>query len=457
MKLKERSDTKNLTEGSIWRVMVLFAVPLILSNGLQQLYNAVDTMVVGRFTGDEALAAMGAVSPVYELLVGFALGVGNGMAIVAARYFGRGDSSNLKKSVVCSLYTGAFLSIGLLLFSVFGMETLLRLLDTPEELMGDALEYIGFMTQYAGIMIAYNLCAAMMRAVGNSLVPLLFLALSCGINIVLDLLLVPGMGIQGVALATVISQGISVVLCLVYIFVRCRILIPGLRHFRPDLKLYLDVNGQGFSMGLMSCIVSVGTVILQYSVNGFETYVIAGHTAARRLSYFCMVAQISWGLALSTFVSQNVGAGKGQRVRDGVRFANKVTIVWGFFIIALNYLAAPQLIGLISGSENAGIIGIGTRYMRFNVLFYPVLGILFNLRNGLQGLGRKLIPLVASIMECAGKIIFVVLINPVMGYDGVIICEPVIWIFMTAQLLFAFYGDSYMTGRPRRSLKKAPQ
>lgn len=436
----------DLLKGNIAKALILFMIPLLISRIFQQLYNTVDTMIVGRYLGDEALAAMGASSAVYELLVGFSLGIGNGLSIVTARSFGTGDRKLLKRSVAGSLVIGIGITGAIMLLSQFALMPLLRLLKTPEEIIGASYEYVETLTMFVGVMFAYNLLAGLLRAIGNSVMPLVFLVMSAILNIFLDLLFITqlGMGIKGAAVATVAAQGISAVLCVVYICVKCRILIPAKEHFRFDANLYGELLGQGFSMGMMMAIVSTGTVVLQSAINGFGSLVIAGHTAARKINSFCMMPVSVTGMAMSTFVSQNRGANQGERIRKGVFIANCICLFWGVVLMAVLYPGAPWLAKFISGSKETVVLEIGKWYMWLNAPFYAVLGILFNLRYSLQGLGRKLIPLVSSIIEFVGKILFVVLIIPHTGYLGVIICEPVIWCLMCLQLYFSFYRNPYI-------------
>lgn len=447
----------DLLKGSIAKALVLFMIPLLISRIFQQLYNTVDTMIVGNYLGDEALAAMGSSSAVYELLVGFSLGVGNGLGIVTARSFGTGDKTLLKRSVAGALVIGAGITVAIMLLSRIFLMPLLRLLNTPEEIIQDSYSYVSTLTLFVGVMFAYNLFAGLLRAIGNSVIPLIFLVMSATLNVVLDILFITrfSMGIQGAAVATVAAQGISAVLCLIYIAVKCRILIPSKEHFRFDKDLYKEQLGQGFSMGFMSAIVSTGTVILQSAINGLGYLTIAGHTAARKLNSFCMMPFATIGMALSTFVSQNRGADQGERIRKGVFLANMLSLVLGGILMVIIYPCAPFLVKAISGSGERVVLDIGTWYMWLNVPFYAVLGILANLRNSLQGLGRKLIPLVSSVIEFVGKILFVVLIIPKTGYLGVIICEPVIWCLMCIQLLYSFYHNPYIRQFGRKEKKKA--
>ncbi len=452
--------TKNIDmiQGPIFRSLVLFALPLLGSNIFQQFYNTMDTMIVGNYLGDASLAAIGVCTPIYDLMVGFALGIGNGLAIVTARSFGSGDREQLKRSVASSMVIGLFSSLVITVIAQVCLYPLLRLLNTPAEIIDEAYSYISTVTLFVIVMFAYNLCAGLLRAVGNSFMPLMFLILSSVVNIVLDIVFITslGMGVRGAAVATVISQGISVVLCVVYIFKKTGILVPERRHFKADPGMYRELLGQGFSMGFMSSIVSAGSVILQYGINGLGYLIIAAHTSARKLYLFSMMPLSSMGMAFSTFVSQNKGADQGARIRRAVKCVYLYDVVVTVIITAVMWVCAPGLVRWISGSGEAVVLENGARYLKVVAPFYAVLGILLDTRFALQGLGRKLLPLVSSIIEFFGKILFVILLIPRFAYMAVIFCEPVIWCIMTVQLVYTFYTDDYIRsfrGPERKSSK----
>ena len=281
----------DLLQGPILKSMLLFAVPLFFSGVFQQLYNTMDTVIIGHTLGDEALAAMGAAAAVYDLLVGFALGIGNGLAIVTARSFGSGDGDQLKRSVAASLVIGVGITAVMTVAARFILYPFLEALHTPEEIIEQSYAYISTITLFIGVMFAYNLCAGLLRAIGNSVMPLVFLVLSSLLNIVLDLLFITQlhMGVRGAAVATVFSQGVSVLACLAYIWKKADILIPGRVHFVRDRQLYREMLAQGFAMAFMSAIVYAGTAILQSGINSLGYLVIAGHVAARKLFMFLMM------------------------------------------------------------------------------------------------------------------------------------------------------------------------
>ena len=295
-------------------------------------------------------------------------------------------------------------------------------------------------------MFAYNLCAALLRAVGNSVMPLVFLIFSSCLNVGLDYWFVAGleMGVRGAAVATVLSQALSVALCIVYILRYAKHLVPSRRHFRLEKGLYRELITQGLSMGLMSSIVSAGSVILQYGINGLGTLVIAGHTAARKLFTFTDMPVIAMATAGSTFVSQNRGADKPDRIRKGMKQIWMFAFGTAIVMTVLMSLFSGVLVRLVSGSSAPVVLENGARYLVWNAPFYSVLGVLLATRYALQSLGQKVLPLISSGIELVGKILFMLFFIPRFGYNAVILCEPVIWCFMCAQLLWSYWNDPYI-------------
>lgn len=441
----------DLIHGPIFQSLVIFAIPLLISNIFQQLYNTMDTMIVGNVLGDASLAAIGACTSIYDLLVGFALGIGNGLAIVTARSFGSKDEKLLKKSVAGSIVIGIFVSLGVTLIGIFGLKPLLTLLKTPVEIFDEAYRYIFVIVLFTIVMFAYNLCAGLMRAIGNSVMPLIFLIVSSLLNIVLDLLFITQfhLGVMGAAIATVIAQGISVILCFIYMINKTKLLIPSKEDFKYDAPLYKELLGQGFSMGFMSCIVSAGSVILQYGINKLGYLIIAGHTAARKIYMFFNMPFMAMGMAISTFVSQNKGANQRDRIKKALRIAYLYDVIMAGIVTLVIFLVGANLVKMISGSSEAVVLNNGTMYLKVVGPFYAVLGVLMQTRFALQGIGQKLLPLISSVIEFLGKILFVVVFIPKFEYMAVIFCEPTIWCVMTLQLLYAFYTSPYIRGKEK--------
>lgn len=444
----------DLIHGPIFRNLLWFAVPIFISNLFQQLYNAADTMIVGNVLGDSALAAVGACGSIYELLVGFGLGIGNGLAIVTARAFGAEDYKRVRQSVAWSMIIGIVASLIITAVGMLFLHPLLVLLDTPAEILEDAYSYISVIALFVLVMFAYNLCAALLRAIGNSVMPLVFLVFSSCLNVGLDILFITrfNMGVAGAAVATVIAQAVSVVLCIFYILKKTEILVPRREHFAYDRGLVKELVGQGLSMGLMSSIVSAGSVILQYGINGLGTLVIAGHTAARKLFALTDMPVMAISMAAATFVSQNRGASQPQRVRQGMRQTFLFCIGTAVVMSLLMLVSARWLVGLVSGSSEPVVLDNGAAYLIWNAPFYSVLGILLATRYALQSLGQKVLPLISSGIEFVGKILFVLFFIPRFEYMAVILCEPIIWCFMCAQLLYVYFRDPFI-----RSASAAPE
>ena len=320
------------------------------------------------------------------------------------------------------------------------------LLDTPAEILEDAYRYIIVIDYGVMVMFAYNLCAGLLRAIGNSFMPLVFLLLSSGLNILLDLLFIAkmDMGVQGAAVATVISQGVSVLLCILYVFAKVKLLLPEKKHFKVGQHLYWELFSQSICMGLMSSIVSAGSVVLQYGINGLGTLVIAGHTAARKMFMFTDMPLLSMASAGSTFVSQNCGAGQPDRVRKGMKEIYLYSVVVAVLAVLLMRAAAPWMVAFVSGSSEPVVLENGARYLLWNAPFYAVLGVLLSTRYALQSLGNKVLPLFSSVIELVGKIIFVLLLIPKFAYNAVILCEPIIWCFMAAYLVTVYLHDPFV-------------
>ena len=396
----------SLTQGSIAKGLLFFVIPLFFSNLFQQLYNTIDTLLVGHFLGDNALAAMGATAAIFELIVQFSNGCGTGFSIVTARYYGSKNENELKKSVAASLILGLIISIVITIVSYVSMPYLLTILKTPKSIYHDSLNYIRCISAFLIITMFYNLGAGMLRAIGDSLRPLIVLFCSSIINIALDIVCITilDMGVFGAAVATVIAQAISTIICFFLILRKAKILIPRKEHFQIKSYMVNDLLGQGFSMGFMFSIVSIGTIILQSGINSLGTQIITAHTAARKLiSLFCLPLS-TLAASMATFVSQNKGAQNYERIIKGVRLSNICGIIYPIFLSILIYFTAENLVHLLSGSNTPAVLQNGAMYLKINIPFFIILSILLNLRNAIQGFGYKITPLFSSIIELIGKI-----------------------------------------------------
>lgn len=432
--MKSKTASLNMTEGSILRNLIWFAVPVLIGNIFQQLYNVADTAIIGNILGDTALAAVGAAAPVYGLMIGFAGGLTNGFAVVIARFFGAGDERGMKRSVALTYLLSAGIAFVLTVASLIALHPLMASLKTPPEIIGDTEKYMRVIMLFSAVTIAYNMFAGMMRALGNSKTPLYFLIVSTFVNIGLDFLFVGAfrMGVAGAAYATVISQGVSVALCIWYVMKKCRVLLFSRRELTLDKPLLSDLATTGMSMGLMYAIVSVGSVILQGAVNSFGTSTITAHTAARKIDDIFMLPLGTIALASSTFASQNFGAGKMDRVKKGIKYSIFIALGWSAFSVIVAVLFRRPIIRALTGTSDPAVIATASKYIVWNISFFFVLSFLLVLRSSLQGVGRKLVPVTGSAVEFALKIVAAAVFAPKLGYFGICISEPVIWIACAA-------------------------
>ena len=441
-----KKSTVDLIHGPILPSLLSFAFPILLSNIFQQLYNTADILIVGRFLGPSSLAAVGATTAIFDLIIGFALGVGNGMGVVIARYYGARNFSKIKEAVAATWILGALLSVIVMAIGFVGLYPLLQYLETPTEILSQSYDYISMIVSCVGVSFAYNLFAGLLRSVGDSLAALGFLIFSALINVALDLYFITQLqlGVQSAGLATIISQGLSALLCFFYIRRSVPELLPSLKHFKWDKALYVDLLEQGLAMGMMGSIVSIGSVILQSSVNSFGAVIISAQTAARRIMAFALLPMTSISASITTFTSQNYGAKRPDRIVQGLRISSRLSMSWAAFVCIFLFFASPALVSFLASSTDSYLVENGTLYLRISSTFYPILSLLLIYRNCLQGLGQKLLPLVSSFIELLGKIAFVAWIIPWSGYLGVIFCEPLIWLAMTIQLYFSLFKHPWI-------------
>ncbi|HIV62487.1 MAG TPA: MATE family efflux transporter [Candidatus Butyricicoccus avistercoris] len=428
---------KDLTKGSPLSLILFFAAPILLGNMFQLLYNMADTRIVGTFLGENALAAVGATGSVNNLLVGLIIGMTNGFAILTARRYGAKDRDGVRKSIG-SIFILAFITaIIITILGLFCLEPLLRLLNTPDDLINTSIRYFRVILLGTTVTMFYNVCATVLRAVGDSLTPLLFLMLSTFLNVILDLIFVVplGLGVEGAALATVLAQLISVILCLYVMYSRFYDLWPTRSDFRLELSVAGQLYGTGLSMAMMYCLVNAGSVILQGSINTFGQDIIIAHTAARRLTELFMMVFSALGATMATFTSQNFGARKPDRIRQGLKISFFISLGVWVVIVLITYTVSPYLVYMVTGTKTENIINTAVLYLKVDTLLYWVTAGISILRNSLQGVGDKKTPLISSTIELLGKIAVVILLTPKLGYFGIILAEPIVWVLMVIPLI----------------------
>ncbi len=427
---------KEMTKGSPLRIIIAFTIPLILGNLLQQLYNIVDSKIVSEYVGPDAFAAVGLTAVISNTLNGFINGCTQGFAIPVALHFGAQSPKMMRKNIAGSLKLVVLAVAMLMSLGLLFIEPILHLLNTPEDIYQDALSYIRIILLGMPFIGMYNECANVLRAVGDSRTPLLFLMLSVFLNTCFDLLMVKvlGLGICGAAIATILSQFLCAAACLLFIFLRYKELLPEKEDWKSDRKVYGKLITSGLSMGLMGCIVNIGTLILQSGLNDLGTATITAHTSARRFIDMLMILIYTYGFTMTTYSSQNLGAGEFKRIRTGIRTSICIVSVISTILIGVCFLLARPVVQWIASTDDPVIVQMSVDYCRFNVLFFYALGPLFIFRCSLQGLGHRFIPLLASVLELCIKILSVVYLVPRFAYWGVIVAEPFSWIVMTTLL-----------------------
>ena len=428
---------KDLTKGKPIRLILLFAVPLFVGQLFQLFYSLADTRIVGQTLGDEALAAVGATTTLSDMLLSFLNGLTNGFAIVIATCFGAKDKRQMKKAMGGTILLGSCCAVVLSGLCLLNMSGLLKLLNISPELFAAARGYIGIVI--AGLLAAtlYNICAAMLRAIGDSFTPLLFLILAAFLNIAMDygFILCLHTGVEGAAYATVIAQAVSAFLCFLYMRRKYPQLTLKKEDFKPDMILYKKLFGAGLSMGFMTSLVGIGTMALQTSINTFGTDIIVAHTAARKISSIYMLPFSVMGTTLATYCGQNLGAGKYSRIRQGIRDTVLVTFVWCTGVIISAYTVAPWLIRTVTATQKKDIIDTASLYLRVNTPFYYVPTVICLFRNSMQGFGDNRTPVISSSLEMIGKVLIALLLAPAIGYYGIIVAEPIVWFIMVIPLV----------------------
>ncbi len=431
----------NMTEGNPVRVILTFAVPLLIGNLFQQVYSLADTMIAGHFLGDGAIAAIGATSVLYSLLMNLAWGLNTGYCVVLSRLFGGGDRAQFRRGTAAMIKLN--LGIGALMTaaSVLFLKPAMRLLLTPADVFGQSYLYIVIILGGMLTTIAYNGCAGFLRAMGNSRTPLYFLILSSLLNLALDALFVILLrtGIAGAALATVIAQTVSAALCGAYIFKNYREYLPRAAEWKTGHALSAEMFTTGFSMAMMQCVFSLGSVVLQRSINALNTEIITAHTASRRVYELLMIPMSTVSSATSTFVGQNYGAKQYRRIREANRKMLWVELIWSVFSILVCWTLGRPLVVLLTATENEKIVANALLNLRLSTACFFPLGALFILRYSMQAMGHKVLPVLSSAIELAVKILSAAVLVPAMGYLGVAVTEPVIWC-LCAVFLAVFYA-----------------
>lgn len=438
---------KDLTNGKPLKLIAAFALPILLGNVFQQVYSLTDTIIIGKALGNEAIAAVGSTASVVSLMFSIINGLVTGFAIIVSKNFGAGRHDEMRRTIARMLTFSAITTAVIICATTIFIEPLLTALNTPEEIFGQARDYLFVVALGLVVTLLYNFEAAILRAVGDSVIPLIILIISTALNIVLDLLFVCvfNTGVLGAAVATVAAQLISAVVCMIYLVKKRPFLLVKKGDFKFTKETTAELLSAGFGMALMYSIVDIGSIVLQNGINGFGKDIITAHTAARKIFSLLIMPFSSISAALVTYCSQNRGAGKFTRIKTGIRDGLIIAFSWAAVTLMLVFFAGNFLVGMLVSTEDANsadIIATAVLYLKWSVPFYFPLAALLSLRSSLQGLGKSAVPIICSIIELSWKVVTVLVIIPLFGgnngtvgnsleqiggYFGVIISEPIIW------------------------------
>lgn len=442
--------TKDMTTGSPVKRILAFCVPLLIGNLFQQFYNLADSILVGRILGVNSFAAVGSTGALNFLVLGFALGICSGFAIPIAQSFGAGDEDEVRRRAGQLIWLGLIFTALITVVAAAWTGDILRITKTPSEIYDEAFHYIRIVFLGAGATILYNLSSGVLRALGDSRTPLYFLICAVSVNIVLDLLFMKGlgMGVEGAAYATVLSQLFSGVACLVYIRRRVPILRLARDDVRPDARRMRLIAGIGVPMGLQFSITAVGSIMVQSAVNGLGTAAVAAVSASSKVHMLISAPLESCGVAMATYCGQNLGAKNLERIRRGM---NSVTVMSFLYCVAaflFNYYLGSAVAAFFIDSAETAILADVHRYLTINGAAYPMLAIIFIFRNGLQGMGFSQQAMGAGLAELAARALVAFGLVGRFAFGAVCFANPVAWLFADALLLVLYRVE--MRGLERR-------
>ncbi len=417
--------------------ILLFTIPIYIGQLFQLSYSLIDTKIIGSALGERALAAVGATTALSDLLIEFLNGIACGFGIIIANYIGAKEKEKAKSAIVGTVFLGVLITIAISVICILFLPRILGILKVPEELMADADAYIKIIVFGLIATTLFNIFVAILRAIGDSFTPLLFLILSNLINIGLDLLAVYPlrMGVAGPAYATVIAQVISGVCCYIYMGKKHPEIQMSADGLRINKQIVRQLLPQGMSMGFMISFVTLGSLALQSGINHLGTNIIVAHTAARKITLMFLIPFFALGTALATYCGQNLGAKEYDRIKKGIKDTILAAFAWCLAAITIIFLLSPIMVSILTSSDESEIIHNAVLYLKVNSVLFFLPAAICILRNSMQGLGDTKTPLISSFIELAGKVVFAFLLVPVMGYMGVIISEPVVWAIMVIPLI----------------------
>ena len=435
---------KDLTHGEPVKLMMLFSIPLLIGNIFQQFYNIADIIIVGRTLGMNALASVGAVAPLFFLVMFIIVGLTNGFAVITGQRFGAKDIEGVRRSVTISTLLSNIFTIIFTVVCCLFLHTILKWMNVPDEIYRDA--YLYTLIAILGLVITnfYNLLASIIRALGDSLTPLYCLIIASIANIVLALLFILkfGWGVPGSAIALILSQAISGILCIIYVKYKFPILNLTKKDWlfsKNDINFAWEHLKIGLPMAAQFFIIGAGILIIQIVCNSFGADVIASFTASLRIEQIAVLPMITFGVALSTFVAQNYGAGYFARIKTGVKKASIINLGLSIFMAIIMHFWGSNIVRLFVGNGNDNIVELAHSYLFVSSLFYFFLAQIFIYRNALQGMGRPVIPIIASSGELIVRALSAIYLAKIIGYYSVFYAGPIAWVTAAFVVAIGYY------------------
>ncbi len=432
--------TKDMTTGNPWKIIIFFSIPVLLGNLFQQFYNMADAVIVGQFLGEDALAAVGSTGSIMFLVLGFAMGIAQGFGVLISHAFGAGDEKRLKHYVAVSLVLGLVVSVLITALTITESRNLLLFMKTPDNILDMANDYITII--YGGIIatMAFNISASILRGVGDSKTPLYFLILASFLNILLDLfyIVVLRSGPEGAAWATVIAQGLSALLCFLYMFARIDLLKLHRKDFYFDWKSIRDLLSVGIPMSINYSVTAVGVMILQGAVNVFGSSVVASYTAASKVENLATQTMPALGTTMSTYCGQNLGARKYERIFDGMRKGFLLVLVISLLGTVITAGFGKYIVCLFLKNPSETVLGYAVTYLNIVSCFFVPLAMIFLYRSSLQGLDQNFVPVMSGVLELICRVFVIALFLEPFGYQAVCYTNPAAWAATGILLLFTY-------------------
>ena len=433
--------TNDMSRGNPARLIISFMLPVLAGNIFQQFYNVVDSVIVGQFLGVNALAAVGSTGSVVFLVWGLVTGLTSGFSVILAQQFGAGDKKGLCRYEGASVWLCGVIGILMTVILMLGLNPILRLMNTPDEIFGETRAYLGVLFARILITFAYNMLAGMLRALGDSKTPLLFLVIASILNIVLDIvfILYCNTGVAGAAYATLIAQAVSALLCVRHIAKKYEILKISRQDIHCSVSSAKKLLNVGIPMGLQFSITAIGTMIVQAALNGLGPVYIAGFSAAGKIGNIATQPFPSLGVAMATYTGQNMGARRFDRVKKGVSAGFVICLVCSVITGAAVYLFGPYMMKIFASGDSGQMIEYGVEYLKISAWFYPPLSLIFLYRNTLQGLGDGLVPMLGGVFELAARFGAILVLAEPFGYTGICFSDPAAWVMALIPLVPVYY------------------